>query len=111
MKTLVRKFKKCGTHTIVDEKDYPLDSIWYLKSTGEKVKIVGYPLNDYYNNNYVGIDFLDKPTKKIIDELKGNEIVMYGGSSASQITDLSKEPTKNYKVEPIKKKSDQNNGN
>jgi len=48
-------FDRCDTHTSVDKSKYPIGSVWFDSRKKLFVRVVGYPLNDYYHDDYVGV--------------------------------------------------------
>jgi len=85
-----QKFEKPETHTTINKSKYPIGSKWFDTRSKRNVKIVGHPLNDYYHDDYLGVKFTDKPTKKQLDNIKNNEFMMWGGFGAVRAIHLSK---------------------
>lgn len=76
------KFAKCETHTSVDKSKYPIGTIWKDTITGQFGRVVGYPLNDYYHNDYVGLCYFDER----------GQYIAYGASRAVNLKPIDKFP-------------------
>jgi hypothetical protein len=57
---LGQRFEKCSTHTSVNKSKFPIGSIWYDKASQRYGRVVGYPLNDYYHDDYIGMCYFDE---------------------------------------------------
>ena len=56
------------------------------------MKVIGYPKNDLYHDDYVGVKYLDKPSQEVLDRATPTNPVMYGGYGASRSVNLVKKP-------------------
>lgn len=81
-----KRFERCGTHTTVDKTKFPIGSVWFDKAKGCYGRIVGYPLNDYYHDDYVGMCYFDERGRYI----------SYGASRTVNLTPTDKFPS-NFK--------------
>ena len=54
-----QKFRDCFTHTTVKPDQFPLGSKWFNTRLKRYGKVIGYPLNDYYHDDYVGMHYAD----------------------------------------------------
>jgi hypothetical protein len=52
-----QKFEVINDHTTVDKEKFPIDSIWLDVAKRCYGRIVGYPLNDCYHDDYVGMSY------------------------------------------------------
>ena len=54
-----QNFRDCFTHTIIKPNQFPLGSKWFDIQMKQYGRIIGYPLNDYYHADYVGMHYAD----------------------------------------------------